>query len=70
MRAERRGSRTGRARGGHAELTRRSRLGREEWQEKKALCQYCQVATLASFAVLALALPEAMSAARTLAGRR
>jgi uncharacterized membrane protein len=46
------------------------KLGREEWRENKALCQYCQAATLASFAILALAVPEAISAVRTLAGRR
>jgi uncharacterized membrane protein len=45
------------------------KLGREEWAENKALCFYCQVATLASFASLALALPEAVRAARHLLGR-
>ena len=45
------------------------RLGREEWQENEALCEYCQVATLASLASVALALPEAVTAARHLFGR-
>lgn len=35
------------------------RLAREEWAENRALCAYCQVATLASLASFALALPEA-----------
>lgn len=46
------------------------KLGREEWQENKALCFYCQVATVASFASLALALPEALKGAKKLLGRR
>ena len=41
-------------------------LGREEWQENKALCAYCQVATLCSLASVALAFPEARRALRTL----
>ena len=45
-------------------------LAREEWQENKALCAYCQVATLCSLASVALALPEAVRAARSLFGRR
>ena len=45
------------------------KLGREEWAENKALCAYCQAATLASFASAALALPEAARAARHLLGR-
>lgn len=44
------------------------RLGREEWQENKALCAYCQIATLASFATVALTLPEAVRALGGLAG--
>lgn len=43
-------------------------LGREEWAENKALCAYCQAATLASFASAALTLPEALRAARHLLG--
>jgi hypothetical protein len=41
-------------------------LGREEWQENRALCAYCQVATLCSLASTALAVPEALSAVRSL----
>ena len=44
------------------------KLGREEWQENEALCDYCQTATLASLASACLALPEAAEAARTLLG--
>ena len=52
------------------------RLGVEEWRENKALCAYCQLATAASFATLALSMWEARDAARVLerrapkAGRR
>ena len=35
------------------------RLGVEEWQGNRALCAYCQAATLVSLASFALALPEA-----------
>ena len=45
-------------------------LAREEWSENKAFCEYCQVATLASFASLVLAAPEIMTAVRTLLGKR
>jgi len=45
------------------------RLAREEWRDNRALCGYCQTATLASLASAALALPEALAAARHLAGR-
>lgn len=41
-------------------------LGREEWQENKALCAYCQVATLCSLASVVLAVPEVRRAIRTL----
>lgn len=44
-------------------------LAREEWGENKALCAYCQCATLASLASVALAVPEVLRAARTLHGR-
>lgn len=44
-------------------------LAREEWSENKAFCEYCQVATLCSFASLALAAPEVTSAFRTLMGQ-
>lgn len=39
-----------------------SKLAREEWAENKALCGYCQAATLASLASFALALPGAWEA--------
>lgn len=42
------------------------KLGAEEWQENKKLCFYCQVATLASLASAALALPEAARAINNL----
>ncbi|HEY9691479.1 MAG TPA: vitamin K epoxide reductase family protein [Oculatellaceae cyanobacterium] len=45
-------------------------LAREEWSENKAFCEYCQVATVASFASLVLAAPEIMAAVRTLLGQR
>jgi len=45
-------------------------LAREEWSENKALCDYCQVATVCSVASLVLAIPEVLTAVRTLLGRR
>jgi uncharacterized membrane protein len=44
-------------------------LAREEWQENKAFCEYCQVASICSFASLALALPEVLLATRVLLGK-
>ena len=44
-------------------------LAREEWSENKAFCEYCQVATVCSFASLILAVPEITTAVRTLLGR-
>ncbi|MFI7575749.1 hypothetical protein [Micromonospora sp. NPDC049497] len=44
-------------------------LGREEWRDNRALCAYCQVATLASAASAVLALPEARRALRRLLSR-
>lgn len=41
-------------------------LAREEWNENRAFCIYCQAATLASIASVALAAPEAIGAARRL----
>lgn len=38
------------------------RLGQEEWQDNKALCSWCQLATLASALTLSLTLPEAVRA--------
>lgn len=44
------------------------KLSQEEWAENKALCFYCQVATAASAASLALAIPEMREAAWQLGG--
>ncbi|PSB09036.1 vitamin K epoxide reductase [filamentous cyanobacterium CCP1] len=44
-------------------------LAREEWSENQAFCEYCQVATLCSFASLALSAPEVMTAIQTLMGQ-
>lgn len=44
-------------------------LAREEWRDNRALCEYCQVATLASAASVALAVPEAVRAVQTLRRR-
>jgi len=43
-------------------------LAREEWNENKAFCEYCQVATLASLASLVIAWPEVKLALQTLTG--
>lgn len=45
------------------------RLGQEEWQENKALCIYCQAATVATLAAAALAFPEVMHAIDALRGQ-
>lgn len=45
-------------------------LAREEWSEQKAFCEYCQVATVCSVASLVLAVPEVLTAVRTLLGKR
>lgn len=42
------------------------KLGQEEWAENKALCSWCQVATLISAATVAATLPEAVKARREL----
>ena len=42
------------------------KLGQEEWAENKALCSWCQVATLISAITAALSLPEAIRAGRSL----
>lgn len=44
------------------------KLGVEEYQDNKALCAYCQAATVASIASAALALPEAVRAVNHLLG--
>jgi hypothetical protein len=46
------------------------KLGQEEWAENRALCAYCQMATLASLASFVLALPEAVRAAKAATARR
>lgn len=46
------------------------KLGQEEWAQNKALCAYCQMATVASLASFALALPEALRAIRGATARR
>ncbi|PSN11448.1 vitamin K epoxide reductase [filamentous cyanobacterium CCT1] len=46
-----------------------AQLAQEEWNDNKALCEYCQVATLASFASLAIAAPELTTAFQTLTGQ-
>lgn len=38
------------------------KLGQEEWQENRALCGYCQAATIASLVSVGVALPEAAKA--------
>ncbi|WP_128543285.1 vitamin K epoxide reductase family protein [Larkinella soli] len=43
-------------------------LAREEWQENKKLCFYCQMATVVSAATVVLAVPEVMKAVRKLFG--
>ncbi len=40
------------------------KLGREEWQSRKALCWYCQTATVVSLVSTILAMPEAIKAIR------
>lgn len=39
-------------------------LAKKEWQQNKALCSWCQVATAISAVSIALALPEALKALR------
>ena len=46
------------------------KLAQEEWQDNKALCAYCQAATVASVASVALALPEMAKAVQTIFGRK
>ncbi len=45
------------------------KLGKEEWATNKALCWYCQSATLASLASVPLVLPEAAKGLKRLLGR-
>lgn len=46
-----------------------AQLAREEWAENQAFCEYCQAATLASFASLAIAMPEITAALRTISNQ-
>lgn len=43
-----------------------AKLAQEEWGENKALCAYCQLATVCSVASAVLAAPEVMRAGRAL----
>lgn len=45
------------------------KLGQEEWAENKALCWYCQSATVASLVSVPLVLPEAVKGLKRLFGR-
>lgn len=45
------------------------KLAREEWADNRALCAYCQTASLISIASLVLALPEAARGLRRLLRR-
>ena len=45
-------------------------LAKEEWKENKALCFYCQTATVASIATVVLAVPEAVTAIKNLIGNK
>ena len=45
-------------------------LAREEWDENRAFCAYCQAATVTTLLAAALALPEAARAIRGLGGER
>ncbi len=44
-----------------------AKLAQEEWQTNRALCAYCQAASVLTLAVAALAVPEAARALRRLA---
>jgi uncharacterized membrane protein len=46
------------------DLATAAKLAQEEWQTNRALCAYCQVASVLSLAVAVLALPEAARALR------
>ena len=50
------------------DLISAAELAREEWNDNKKLCPYCQTATLASLASLVLAWPEVKSAWRNWRG--
>ncbi|MVN75445.1 vitamin K epoxide reductase [Hymenobacter sp. HMF4947] len=52
------------------DLVTNVQLGREEWQENKKLCFYCQASTVAATATAILAVPEAIKAIKTLLGKK
>lgn len=49
-----------------ADVALNLKLAAEEWTDNKALCSWCQVASLLSLATLGLLLPEGLRAARAL----
>jgi hypothetical protein len=51
------------------DLVTNVQLGREEWQENKKLCFYCQASTAAATVAAVLAVPEAIKAIKTLLGK-
>ncbi|RYY13478.1 MAG: vitamin K epoxide reductase family protein [Cytophagaceae bacterium] len=52
------------------DLVTNVQLGKEEWQENKSFCFYCQTSTVAATIAAVLAVPEAVKAIRTLLGQR
>lgn len=52
------------------DLVTNVQLGREEWQENKKLCFYCQASTVAATTAAVLAIPEAIKAFKTLFGKK
>jgi hypothetical protein len=52
------------------DLVTNVQLGREEWQENKKLCFYCQASTVAATATAVLAIPEAVKALKTIFGKK
>lgn len=52
------------------DLVTNVQLGREEWQENKKLCFYCQASTVAATATAVLAIPEAVKAFKALFGKK
>ncbi len=44
-------------------------LTREEYRDNRALCSWCQVASLLTVGTAVLTVPEAYTAGRTLAGQ-
>ena len=52
------------------DLVTNVQLGREEWQENKKFCFYCQTSTVAATVAAVLAVPEAVRAIKTLLGKQ